>query len=449
MTRPLSVVGGRLRRVVGSRISGILLVSRTVIARAVSIAAAAALSVVVARVLGPSQAGVFFVLLATLTGAATLGRFGTDNMALKWVATSSQLAGSRTTGLLWICTAFSTLTAVPLFWLVRWMIGSHVAPASLSGTALVAAASIVPAALSVAAGAVLRGAGKVASGTIAELGSTPAIATLALLGYTVFAHAGLPQVVLAYALGNLLTAAWSLPLAAKQLTRDASLSRSHPALDVARGHGRQLSSMMGTSLMFYLLTWSPVLILGAVAPSAEVAYFNVAARLAAFITLIPSIQAAYLTPRFALLHYRGDLEDLNQLVQMSTRRAVLVGGGLAAPILLFPTQALLLFGSDYAPAEGALRVLTLAAVIVVSLGPVNGLLLTCGFEHFASLLNGISLTFAVVVMLMVASNGGAQGVAFVSGGVAMGYAAMAAWRMKSKAGIVAPVAFSFPVKAVT
>lgn len=408
------------------------MVSKALFARALSIASAAALSVVAARVLGPTSAGYFFVVLAFVTGAATLGRWGTDNLALKWVATAGDSEVSPARLLLWMCAGISTVVSIPLFWVVRWVLHPHLVEGSLNLTAVIAAASVIPAALSVTAGAVLRAGGRIASGTIAELGSPFALAAVLLVAFGFSDRRDLVAAVAALTLGFALTAAWSLPLAVRQVGRDDRATYGM----IVRRHGRQLSSMMGTSLLFYLLTWAPVLILGAVSDPAEVAYFNVAARIAAFVTLVPSIQTSYLTPRFAKLFSLGDVDRLNSLVQIETRRAMVAGLLLALPVIAFPRQALLLFGADFGPGQDALRVLTVAALIVVALGPVNGLLLTCGFEHFASVLNGAALTIAVVAMMAVAPSGGSFAVSVVSGAVSVVYAAAATWRMRSVAGII-------------
>jgi hypothetical protein len=97
------------------RMAGMMLVGRTVTARAASIGAGLVMSVLVARQLGPPHAGVFILLLATLTGAATLGRLGTDNLALKFVATNARGSHSALRQLFLTCAVASVFTAGGLY----------------------------------------------------------------------------------------------------------------------------------------------------------------------------------------------------------------------------------------------------------------------------------------------------------------------------------------------
>ena len=425
-----------------ARMGGMMLVGRTVTARAASIGAGLAMSVLVARQLGPSRAGVFFVLLATLTGAATLGRLGTDNLALKLVATNARDSHSALRQLFLICAVGSALTAGGVYFVAIELLSGKIATDQLEVVAWVAAVSIIPAAIAVTASAILRALGLVAIGTIAELGSTPALTTFGILGLSLTMPVELPNIIYVFAIANTLTACWALPLALRNLPTASPSSPNTTVGEFSRTHGSGLLSMMGTSLMFYLLTWAPVLTLGLVSSMTQAAYFNVAARVTAFISLVPSIQTAYLTPRFAAYHYKGDTGSLNQLVGSSTRRALCLGGIGAALIIAFPSQVLLLFGSDYAPAHSTLQVLAVAAALAVALGPVNGLMLTCGLERFASKLSAIVLVSTVGLMLMVARNQGASGVALVSGVATILYALTASATLQRRLGIVSHVARS-------
>ena len=144
---------------------------------------------------------------------------------------------------------------------------------------------------------------------------------------------------------------------------------------------------MGASLLFYLVAWAPVFALTIVGRFAEVALVTVAARLANFVTLVPSIQVSYLAPQFSQHYHSGHVADLNRLARASSRRAILVVAVPAVVLVVGASQLLrVLYGAEFEPAAPLLSVLVVGALVVVGLGQVNQLMLICDLERWALLL---------------------------------------------------------------
>lgn len=412
---------------------GLRSVGGSFLARGASIAASFAFAALVARQLGPEAAGQFFVLFAVFTGAATLGRFGTDNMAIKRIAGLRQGGGPESRRLLQVCAATACVAAV-----LMGLIGAALLRETLSGGQLVAGsallgAGVLPASLSVTASAILRARGRVATGTLAELGSTPLLGFVALLGFDAAADPGVLPCLVIFSLANLATSVWALP-AALVATRTTQTG-VEGVRDLPPQATGALASMMGTSLLFYLLTWAPVLTLGLFSSHAEAAYFNSAARLAAVVALLPAIQVTYLAPRFAALHHHGDTHSLNLLAQRSTRRAAACAGLLGSLLAVFPAQALRVFGEQYIAAAGSLRLLALSSVVVVALGPVNALMLIAGLERRASLFSALALGLALISLVLLGPAYGSLGASVVMSIVSISYATAATITLQRKAHI--------------
>jgi len=178
---------------------------------------------------------------------------------------------------------------------------------------------------------------------------------------------------------------------------------------------------MTTSLSFYLLTWAPVLILGAFGSADQTAYYNVAARVAAFVGMVPSIQASYLSPMFARLYATGQLEELGRLAASASLKAGAVGAAIILPILIAPEAVLGVFGGRYLDARGSLYVLAIAALIQVVLGPLVPLMMTCRLETSASYLTTLTvvLTFGIGALL---SSHGASAMAVLTASLNVAYA---------------------------
>lgn len=414
---------------------GSFLTSRPVLARVLSIAATFALSAIVARELGVDSAGRFFVIFTVITVAATVSRFGTDNLALKIVAANPT---SRTTVrvLFLICIATSVIVSVFLAGITPLLLDLTHGLAIPVNSAEVAVVAVPPMALSVLAGAVLRGRGRVAYGTLAELGSTPVLAGIGIWVAAHVTHMTLGKVLCILVVASVVTVAWSIPVVfhCSRVER----RNSEPRLKLyayLRSNHRALVSMMGTSVLFYLITWSPLFALAAVSTSRQVSYFAVSARIAAFIALIPAIQTSYLAPRFATLHANGRISELNRLCAVSTKRAALIAAVPAILITASPARALAIFGSDFTDAAQVLRVLCISGLLVVAFGQVNSLMLTCGFEHVAFALNLAAAVASLVMALIAAELFGATGVAVVSAFGATMYALIAAAVLQMRGGI--------------
>jgi O-antigen/teichoic acid export membrane protein len=196
-----------------------------------------------------------------------------------------------------------------------------------------------------------------------------------------------------------------------------------------------LSSMCGSATLYLALVWAPVIVLGLVSTSDQVAYLTAASRVAAFILLIPAVQSSYLVPRFVELFHSERLAEVNALSVRSTRQASALGGGVAVVVLLFPAQLLSLFGTGFVDAVQPLRVLAAGAALACALGQVAPLLLNVGLEHSAAVLGGVALSAGVAAMALVGPVWGAAGVSVVAVVVNVAFAFCGSLLLRSRRGI--------------
>jgi O-antigen/teichoic acid export membrane protein len=394
-------------------------------------AGAFAMSVAILRSVSKTEAGLVLLVYTLMTVAATLARFGADNLALRETAKNPVAAAPLIRHCVGVALWMSPPTALLLVAAVLLQGGG---PRPLA-MAIVASAAILPAALSIIAGAVLRGLARVAAGTMAELGSPMLIAAgiIAVLGVT---HRGTPlSVVSAIAGGYWITALWAWALILHVMP-DVRV-RSAGFGQFLRQFRSSLGAFFVASMGFYLFSWMPVLALGYFIRQQSDAQFNVAifnagARLAQFVALVATIQISYLSQRFAALHHLDDLEAINRLAQASTRIAVAWAGGLTAVMLLMPHAALSVFG-DYADAALTLQVLAVGGLLVAAAGPVNGLMLTCGHERLAGRYT-LGLLAISSVVLPILTRWGSVGVAAGSAVISLAYVCACYWTL-SRAGI--------------
>ena len=408
--------------------------ARAVGARAASIFASFVLTIVVARTLGLEASGLFFLVLSAVAGVATFGRFGTDNLALKLVGGGGSQARHDVWRLVKIAAAASVVGTCGAFGVAIAVRGElpGIGPAVLAA----AASAVIPQALSVLAGSVLRARGRIALGTTAELGSTPALAAIAIVAAGAVGDVTLDGAITSLTIASWITGAWSLLAMHGSLRARHDDARLPPATvpsGIALG---SLSAMMGTSLIFYVLTWVPVFLLSAAGAFEAVSLYTASARLVGFITLIPAIQVSYLAPRFAQLYQARELPILNRLAG----RSALVALGLSAvpSTLLVVAPGFVLevtYGVDFRAAAPAVVLLSLGALTAAAAGQVNQLMLLCDSERFALAINGALLVIWLAGGWLLASNHGLVGVAGLALGTTLVYNVAAVVRLHSTRGI--------------
>ncbi|AWB85674.1 hypothetical protein C3E77_02900 [Mycetocola zhujimingii] len=390
---------------------------------------------VIVRVLSVEDAGSFFLVFTSLAILATFCRFGADNLVLK-ICGRGGVDMARDVSFAVGVALFATVAGVTVVIVVLSVVGYRLSGVGPEWNPLLVA-SVIPQAFSVIAGAILRARRSLALGVLAELGSVPLFATLFVLGSSHFGTATLSSALLALSLSSWLTLAWSAPAAVRALKSErGSAPNSTDFVVFVKSNGGQLAAMMGTSLLFYVLTWAPVYVLSATSTLASVSYFTAAMRLANFVSLVPSLQVSYLAPEFARLFHRGALSGLNELTKGATRQAALV---LLVPVaaMIFGAQAIVgtLYGADYLVAADVLIILAAAAYVVALGGHVSPLMLLCGLERVAFWLNVGAVVVWAAAGLPAAAAAGAVGVAWVSVFVSVTYTFFAAVMLKRGVGV--------------
>lgn len=408
--------------------------ARAILTRAFAILASFLLTIAVARLLGVEQAGSFFLASTTLVVISSFGKFGVDNLALK--ICGGEPARVRVE-LIYI-SLFAVMTSVlaMVFVLGVLMITGYRLPGLSAVWLPVVLSSALPQGFAIIAGSILRGRGRLSTGIIAELGSLPALSILLLLLFQVSGMLTLTTALLALAAASWITGLWSVGAALATFRAERQFGDRFSAVGFRRfvvGRARQLSSMMGSSLLFYLLTWSPLFALSIESSLANVSYYTAAARFANLVALVPSIQVAYLSPAFARYFHRNEIPELNALAQRSVRQA--------AVLLLLPVAVLagassfivhVLYGATFAPAAAPLSILAVSVFVIALLGQVNPLMLLCDLESHALIQSLILVALWATAGLWVANQFGAVGVAWFGASAGILYAVSAARLLRTR-----------------
>ena len=164
-------------------------------------------------------------------------------------------------------------------------------------------------ALSVLAAAVLRGGGRSGIGLLFEVGLAQG---LAAVGVVVLGAAGgvtATGIGMAFLLSQGVVCALSL-----WMVRSVWSDAPRPVLaDVPAAASRsELTSMMTSSLLIYVLTWSPLLVLAAVGSTHDASLYGAAARFPTAVAILPAVLVAVVLPSliasFAQTGWRKETE---------------------------------------------------------------------------------------------------------------------------------------------
>jgi len=145
-----------------------------------------------------------------------------------------------------------------------------------------------------------------------------------------------------------------------------------------------------------------VLLLGAFLPSDQVGVFNAAYRIVLFIAFGLYSVDAWFMPAAARLHAEGDRASLQRVV-MKVAKLRLLGASLAVVALAaLGRQALGVFGEEFHAGYAALVLLALAQLVQAAVGPVTALLTVTGHQRrclppFASALGVLVLLITLLV----------------------------------------------------
>ncbi|HEC17412.1 MAG TPA: hypothetical protein ENI99_12695 [Sedimenticola sp.] len=137
-----------------------------------------------------------------------------------------------------------------------------------------------------------------------------------------------------------------------------------------------LLNMLSTSTM----RWADTLILAAFVLSSEVAVYNSAARVGAFVLFVAALMGTVAGPRMTSAFRNGRRGELGRTFAIAT----LAGTAIVLPIAImagfFAKSIMGIFGPDFTAGAGVLQILVIGAIISALVGPYGELLIAAGKE---------------------------------------------------------------------
>ena len=379
--------------------------------RFVALPAGAAVNILVARALPPTDVGAYFVIVNLVSIVALISMLGLNQAVVRGVSEAMTRGRAAAAGAV-VRTSLRITALVSIAFGIVYLLTGHAIGQQVFGSATIADATpwiavFIPlTAVRLLVPEAFRGFSDIKWATILGDAATNVTLAIALAAIVVGGwQTSLTQVlVVSVALAAVLVV----------LSLGRLRDRVRP-LGIAPGNARALLwialPLLATNLSWNLMVQIDTILLGAFRSGADVAYYVAGARLASLLLVPLLIGMSFLAPLITELWTQQRFHDLERLLRTTSGATGLASGiGLVFLILLGPWALTFLFGDYYSRGSTVLIVLA-ASCFLTSMGGYSGLALMMAGEQMAAML--ITIFVAVVTIAgtaVAADTAGAVGV---------------------------------------
>lgn len=174
------------------------------------------------------------------------------------------------------------------------------------------------------------------------------------------------------------------------------------------------SPMMLSSIMLFLLNWTDVFMLGAMVPETEVAYYNIAYKIASLSMLVIVSMNIVLAPRIAELFNGGRLDELHATVKKTTHLVIAFTLPAVVLLLLLAGFLLSLYGEDFLQGKTALMIIAVGFLLNATAGNVDQVLNMTGNQKLLQNITIAGFLFNVSLNYLLIPQYGINGAAMAS-----------------------------------
>jgi O-antigen/teichoic acid export membrane protein len=376
-------------------------------------AAAFAVGILLARILGVQGYGYYGIAIAVISIAGIPAEFGLPQLVVREVAA----AGARKDD-------------GALIGVIRWANRTALALSLISAAVVVLIAQLFPAssplplvitigapiipllALARVRGAALQGLNLVPLGQMPSFLLRPLFFASLLFGSHFFSRR--EDAAFAVALNALATAAVLASAHILLRPRLKAIRSEQPTQTPRKWIGSALSMGMTTG-MSVVQAQLAIFLLGIIAPPDQVGLFRLASSTVVMMVAPITLISMLVTPVLARLYAHGDNARLKKLCQRSAQLMTVGVAAFLLPFVLFgPSLIAFVFGPEFAPAYGALMIMAIGQLVNAGFGP-NGILLNMsGHEKRVTRAMLFALMINAALIVMLAPSMGQVGAAWAS-----------------------------------
>jgi len=374
-----------------------------------------ALSVSIAQKYGAGGVGIYSLALIVAIISSTVGRWGMDQAALKYIAIAEndtwrvRLIFKRAfLFVFFVSLLVNILIYIAAPFLVTWIFHDS----SLLQPLRYMSLSILPFSILGLYAECFRARKKIVWHSLIQGVFVPLL-TLLLLE-TLFSHdAVVTGAVLSYVLACFVVMAIAALIWRKLITIP-----ERGAERLCDMQGKDLlttaNSMAWIAIVSVVMGFSETLILGVFSSTESVGLYSVALRLAMIMSMVIFAFNSILAPKFAALHAQGKLGELEILARKSIVIMLLAEVPFIIGYFFFADYLLSFFGETFVEAASVLHILIVGQLINVGAGPIAVILTMSGFERNVKLIVISSAVFSFMLGMVLIPTFGSIGAAWTA-----------------------------------
>lgn len=155
--------------------------------------------------------------------------------------------------------------------------------------------------------------------------------------------------------------------------------------------------MMFSGLMGFLISWTDVLMLGAMSTEESVGIYNAAFKIGMFVLIIIASINIVTGPKIAEFFVNKDIENLKKMIQKSTQLVSLISLPIVFVMVFFSEFLLNFFGESYKSGSMVLIIIAISTFISAMSGNVDQILNLTNNRKLLFKINFIALTINIIL----------------------------------------------------
>ena len=326
----------------------------------------------IARYLGATESGYYFLAFSVVTVLAAFSRVGLDNTVLRYTGASAELSVNTTSKSILLILLVSSISTVALFCIAPYLAKQLFSKPELAPVLRYMSLGVVGLSALTIASMALQGLRRV-SASIFVLN----IAVNLLLILSLYAISDLSAIQLAgvYALSSILVSVVGFIFFYLFRPRVHQIPITWCELIASCG------PLWIVVIMSQMVQWSGQFMAGAYVSSEALAQLAVAQRTAMLNSFILVAVNLVVAPRFASLYRVNDMAALERLAIKSVKLISFFALPIIGGMLIFPSFLMSLFGAEFAEGAVLLQILAVGQFINTITASVGFLLIMSGHER--------------------------------------------------------------------
>lgn len=191
--------------------------------------------------------------------------------------------------------------------------------------------------------------------------------------------------------------------------------------------------MLLSASVFYILSWTDILMLGSMRTESEVGIYNTAFRLVAIANFPIMAVSAYAAPRFA--EYLAKKDQFKQLVQQSSRLCLMASLPIILVLVLIPEQLLGIFGEEFKVGYFIVYILLMGQLVNSITGLAGDILQMSGNHKLFSLIILGGAILNIILNAILIPKFGYHGAALASAISLAGWKLCSAYFIRQRLGV--------------